>query len=194
MPSEDVTQFPKEYEEKRERILERLGKRKPQEAYSILLTVLDYPMKINDELVFKDALILFEKIARKISGQELGDLVRNTIENIDDIQALFDLSYELFEEHQHGLAATLLSRANLIEPQDAHIVPELVSNLEELMMNGEARKVLQEAKDLLDGSELCRYLLAFNSLMTGNLEEPIEILQTLQDVEDESLKAIVESL
>ena len=193
MPSEETAQFPKEYEEIRERIIERLEKRKPQEAYSILLTVLDYPMKIDDDNVFKDALTLFEKIARKISGQELGDLVRDTIENVNDIQVLFDLSYELFEEHQHGLAATLLSRANRIEPQDALIVPELVSNLEELMMNGEARKILLEAKDLLDESELCRYLLAYNSLMTGDLEEPFEILQTLQDVKDENMVPIVES-
>ena len=193
MPSEETAQFPKEYEEIRERIIERLEKRKPQEAYSILLTVLDYPMKIDDEVVFKDALTLFEKIARKISGQELGDLVRDTIENVNDIQVLFDLSYELFEEHQHGLAATLLSRANRLEPQDALIVPELVSNLEELMMNGEARKILLEAKDLLDESELCRYLLAYNSLMTGDLEEPFEILQTLQDVKDENMVPIVES-
>lgn len=193
MPSEETAGFPKEYEETRERILEILKKGKPQEAYSILLTVLDYPMEIEDDLVFIDALILFEKIARKISGKELGDMVRNVIDNIDDIQALFDLSYELYEESQHGLAATLLSRANRIEPQDAHIIPELVSNLEELMMNGEARRILLEAKDLLDESVLCRYLLAYNSLMTGNLEEPFEILQTLQDVEEEDLKAIVES-
>jgi hypothetical protein len=193
MSSEETARFPKEYEETRERVLEILKKGKPQEAYSILLTVLDYPMEIEDDLVFKDALMLFEKIARKISGQELGDLVRNVVDNIDDIQALFDLSYELYEENQHGLAATLLSRANQIEPQDAHIIPELVSNLEELMMNGEARRVLLEAKDLLDESELCRYLLAYNSLMTGNLKEPFEIVQTLQDVKDDNIKAIVES-
>jgi len=193
MSSGEPAQFPKEYEEKRERILEILKKGNPQEAYSILLTVLDYPMEIDDELVFEDALILFEKIARKISGKELGDLVRQVIYNIDDIQALFDLSYELYEESQHGLAATLLSRANRIEPQDGHIIPELVSNLEELMMNGEARRVLLEAKDLLDESELCRYLLAYNSLMIGDLEEPFEILQTLQDIKEEDLKAIVES-
>jgi len=193
MSSEETAQFPKEYEETRERVLEILKKGKPQEAYSILLTILDYPMEIEDDLVFKDALMLFEKIARKISGQELGDLVRNVVNNIDDIQALFDLSYELYEESQHGLAATLLNRANRIEPQDAHIIPEFVSNLEELMMNGEARRILLEAKDLLEDSELCRYLLAYNSLMTGNLKEPFEIVKTLQDVEDEDLKAIVES-
>lgn len=194
MPSEESLKFPNEYEEKRERILELLKKKKPQEAYSILLTVLDYPMKIESDHVFKDALSLFEKIARAISGQELGDLVKEIINDINDIQALFDLSYELFEEHQHGLAATLLSRANKIEPQDAHIIPELVANLEELMMNAEAREILLEANNLLEESEICRYLLAFNSLMTGDLEEPTEILESLQDLEDENLKSIVEAL
>jgi len=193
MPTDDTNPFPKEYEETRERIIERIGKKKPQEAYSLLLTVLDYPMTIEDDIVFKDALTLFEEIARKISGPELGDLVKKLIDDIDDIQALFDLSYELFEEHQHGLAATLLSRANLIEPQDAHIIPELVSNLEEIMLNDEARKVLMESKDLLEGSEICRYLLAYNNLMIGNLEESIDILQTLQEVDDENLLPVLET-
>ena len=193
MPSEETAQFPTEYEEKRERMLELLRKGNPQEAYSILLSVLDYPMEITNELVFKDALNIFEKIAIKISGKELGDLVRNVIDDVNDIQALFDLSYELYEESQHGLAATFLSRANKIEPQDAHIVPELVSNLEELMLNDDARRILIEAEDLLDESELCRYLLAYNTLMTGDLDEPREILKTLQHVEDEDLKSIVES-
>lgn len=183
-----------DYEKIRVQILEQLENSNPIKAYSIIRSILDYPGQIEDDIMWRDAFDLFERIARLLIGDELGDLVEKVIETPNDVQALYDLSYELYEQSVHGIAATILKRASKIDPQDEKIVSELVSNLEYLMLNEEASIILTESKDLLETSELCKYLLAFNRLMTGNIELPTIILPRLKDSSDKNIQFMAESL
>ncbi|MFX1450036.1 MAG: hypothetical protein ACFFCM_04275, partial [Promethearchaeota archaeon] len=186
--------FPLDYEKLREQIIEFLESSNPHEAYSIIREILDYPGQIKTEAMFQDVMKLFEQISRNLAGDKLGDLVKEIITNPNDIRAIYDLAYELYEEKVYGIAATLLKRANELYPQNVKIITEFVSNLEALMLNNEARIILSNTKDLLKSNEFCRYLLAYNSLMTGNINEPLKILPTIQGSSDKNIQYMAKAL
>ncbi len=192
--SEKNEKFPLDYNMIREQIIESLEIGDPQEAYLNIRTILDYPGQVKNEIMWQDAITLFERITRNLVGDKLGDLVKNIILYPNDVLALYDLAYELYEQRVHSIAATLLNRANKISPQNEKIVTELVSNLEAMMLNNEARKILSEAKDVLKSSEFCRYLLAFNSLMVGDINEPVKILPSIQGSSDEGIQFMAKTL
>lgn len=190
MPLNKEPMFSSEYQEVRRSVIEKLEESEPKEAFSFIQPILAYPNEIND-LVLKDALELFEKIALMLGEETLGKSLLNVLEDLNDTQALFSLSYMLYEHKLHGIAANLLNRANKIKPLDIHILPEFVYNLEEMMLYEDVCEIFSKAKPLLDSSELCRYLLAINSLMSGNLEKPFEIYKTLQLILDENVQEMV---
>ena len=183
-------QFPPDYKKTREEIIEHLKNSDVDAAYKVIRNILDYPGPKDNEIIWKDAFKLFEKIVLEISGRELRDLVRLIVENPNDVKNLYDLAYKLYEQGAHGIAATLLNRANYVEPENFDIVTELAVNLEVLMFNDEACKVLSEATTLLNNNDFCRYLVAFNSLMTGNLDEPYQMLPSIEYSDDNEVKAM----
>jgi hypothetical protein len=194
MTKENNNEIPPFYNERREKILEHLERERYTEAYSVIREVLNYPGQIEDDFLWNDALKLFERICRGLSGDFLGDLVKGVIEKPHNIDALYELSYELYEQNIHSIAATFLNKANLLTPQNERIVSELVSNLEALMMNKEATNILSEAKSLLNSSEICRYLYAFHSIMTGDIDTPEKILPTIQDSIDKDIQFMAKSI
>jgi len=183
-------QFPLEYKKLREKIVEHLEKSDANAAYNVIRNILDYPGPKDNDIIWKDAFKLFEKISIEIFGKEISDLVSKAIENHNDINYLYDLAYKLYEHGANGIAATLLSRANYIEPENFDIITELAVNLEVLMLNDEACKILSEAKNLLNSNDFCRYLYAFNSLMTGNLDVPYQILPSIEFSHENDFKSI----
>ncbi len=194
MSEKENEKFPNFYQERRRKIIEYLENSNPEEAYIIIRSMLDYPGQIDNDFLLQDALGLFERITSEIVGEHLALLVKNVVENPNNNEALYDLSYELYEQNLYGIAATLLKRADDIVPQDPKIVSELVSNLEELMLNYEAYKILSNSKKLIETNDLCRYLLAYNSLMTGNIEEPLNILPSLKKSDDPDIRFMSKSL
>lgn len=194
MSKESENTFPEEYEQIREIILENLDQSNSQEAYSNIRQILDYPGYIHLDDVWDDVINLFERITREMVGHDWGDLVKKILDNPNDIDALYDIAYSLYDESAHSIAATFLMRANKIKPQDEKIVTELVVNLEFLMLNQEACTILSEAKELLKSSEFCRYLLGFNRIMTGNIDETEKILPTIQDSQDTDIRFMAKSL
>ncbi len=194
MSKDTNVKFPEEYKQIRGAFLKNLKQKKLQDAYSNIREILDYPGYFYLETVWGDVIELFEKITRELIGDDWGDLVKNVRENPNDIDALYDLAYYLYEESAHGIAATFLSRANKIKPQDEKILSELVVNLEFMMMNQEACNLLTEAKEVLETSEFCRYLLGFNRIMTGNIDETKKLLLTIQDSQDMDIQFMVNSL
>ncbi len=186
--------FPKEYEQLREIIVENLEKSNPQEAYSHIRQVLDYPEYEHLNEIWDDVMKLFERITRAMMGEEWGDLVKKIIDNPNNIEPLYDLAYDLYEEGAYSIAATLLIRANKIKPQDLRIISELAVTLEAMMLNQDACIILSEAKELLETSDLCRYLLGFNRLMTGNIDESAKILPTILDSQDKDIQFMALSL
>ncbi|MFW9992055.1 MAG: hypothetical protein ACFFD4_08325 [Candidatus Odinarchaeota archaeon] len=193
MPGRDNNQYSPCYKKIKDEILKQM-ETNPYEAFSIIRGFLDYPGKAEDDSIWKDVLALFERVVTTIFNEQLGELVRKVIDDPDDVQALYDLSYELYEIRLYGIAATLLSRADKILPRDEKIVTELVSNFEALMMNHEACNVLSDAGELLASSDLCRYLLGFNRVMTGNVDEARKILPTIQNSTDGDIRFMAERL
>jgi hypothetical protein len=132
-----------------------------------------------DGALWREAFALFARIAEGIAGDDFAALVRRAADAPDDVQGLYDLGYELIEQGLPGIAATALARANLLYPGQESIVTELAVALESDFRCHEAAAVLRQAGGLLEQSYLCRYLLAYNALMTGDLDEPRRLLPAL---------------
>ena len=194
MSKDNRINFPEEYKQIRETFLKNLKQQNLQEAYSNIREILDYPGYYYLEAVWDDVINLFERITRELIGDEWGDLVKNIRDNPNDVDALYDLAYILYEKSAHSIAATFLSRANKIKPQDEKIISELVVNLEFMMLNQEACTILSEAKKLLETSEFCRYQLGFNRIMTGNIDETEKLTLTIQDSQDKDIQFMAKSL
>ena len=177
-----------------EEISNYLAESNPQKAYNTIRTILDYPGQISNDDIWKDSFLLFEKILVALGRSDLSNNVKMVVKYPDDINALYDLAYQLYEVGANGIAATLLKRAQEFSPHDENIVSELASNLEALMLFREAKKILSKSQLLLDNSELCRYLLGFNSLMAGDLLEPARIVPTLEKSTSENIQFMAKSL
>ncbi|MFX0070729.1 MAG: tetratricopeptide repeat protein [Candidatus Hermodarchaeota archaeon] len=186
--------FLKEYKEIREKILNNLEQSNPEQAFSEISQILNYPGSSHLEDNWEDIIRLFGQIIREMGVDQWNDLIRQIIDHPNDADALYDLAYSLYEERLHSIAATLLLRADNIKPQEEQIVSELVINLEFMMLNQEAYNLLSEAKDLLDSSEICRYLLGFNAIMTDNFTKAEKILLTIQNSQDEDIQFMASSL
>jgi hypothetical protein len=142
------------------------------------------PVLVTDRDRWHEAFDLFARISEAIAGEELAALVRRTVEDPDDVQALYDLGYQLIEQGLPGVAATALSRANVLFPNQAPILAELAAALDRDFRCREAAEALRDAPELVESDFVCRYLLAYNSLMTGDLDEPGRLLPGLLGASD----------
>jgi hypothetical protein len=87
-----------------------------------------------------------------------------------DGEALYDLGYALYERRIFEGAAAVLARARAFFPGEEALVTEHVAALDEDGRNAEACEVLRSEGALLTESFICRYLLAFNLVMSGDLK------------------------
>jgi len=132
------------------------------------------PLFADLELGFQRArlaagLRLLAQIGARLAGEEFAAKARTAAETPDDVAGLYHLGYELIEQGLSDVAAPVLTRANALQPGEQTIVGELVTALERELRYREAREVLEATPGLLQQSFTCRYLLAFNSLMSGDL-------------------------
>jgi hypothetical protein len=137
-----------------------------------------------DREEWQEAFGLFARISEVIAGEALAGVVQKAVDDPDDVQALYNLGYELIEQGLPGIAATALSRANLLFPNQGPILTELAVALESDHRCHEAARVLRNAPELIEGNFFCRYLLAYNALMTGDLNEPRQLLSQLLQSDD----------
>jgi len=170
----------------RRQVLEALNAGNAHDAFRLLRPVLTYPNRVADDAELADVLDLFARIGETIAGAEFAAMVRTAAQNLNDPNALYALGYELTEQGLPAIAATLLSRANRLVPGQEALVTELVAALEQAGFHSAACRVLQQVPDLLDTSFICRYLLAFNAIMIGDLTEPRRLLPALQRATDET--------
>lgn len=112
--------------------------------------------------------------------------MRDAAENPDDPAVLYELGYQLIEQGLHGIAATVLTRALSFAPGEEGLVNELCSALEGSGFSAEACKVLRASPELVEKSFVCRYLLAFNAIMSGDLVTPERLLRGLETLADRS--------
>lgn len=139
-------------------------------AISKLLVVVEYPAKLESEQEWIDAFGLFAKIAEAKGAEELAKGAEEAAANPGHPRVLYELGYQLFEQKLFGFAAAVLARADAAQPGEEEIVTELALSLEAHGNSVEACRRLR-ASGLVESSWLCRYLLAFNSIMSADLAE-----------------------
>lgn len=177
---------PAPYEELRDQALAALEAGEPRDAFGRFRWVLEYPGEaVGDDARWREALDLFARIAQGISGEGIPGCIARVLAAPDDADAYYDLGYELIEYGLHGIAATVLARCVALAPGRERYLTELVAALERHGLHQEACGALRAAPGLLEDSFICRYLLAFNALMTGDVEVPRGLLPRLEVLEDQ---------
>ena len=157
----------------------------PQAAFSELQPWLSWPATFESSQDWSARWTIFADIADEITGEELGEPAREVAEQPVNVDALYDLGYELIEAGLPELAATVLARANEISPEQENVVGELVHALEIAGFNAEAADVLRDVPELVERSFMMRYLLAFNSVMAGDIDTARELLPEMVAEGDE---------
>jgi hypothetical protein len=164
------------------------------QAYRTLLPVLSWPApQLSEPAAFSEAFVLFAEITRAFAGDELAALVSAVASRPDDVQALYDAGYQLYEQHLWPVAATLFARANALAPGQAPIVGELAASLEGMMAYGPAAMAL-DASGLPERDPMLAYLSGYNWLMVGDLDLPRRRLAQLEGVTHEPIPHVREVL
>ena len=193
MSNEDKA-LPEKYITFKKEFLQLLEDSNHDEAYMAIRSIFYYPGSFDSDKVWIDALGLLVKFTRAMQDESLEDLLESVIDDPKNVNSLYKVAYELYEQRAHGIAATFLKKADEIKPQDPKIINELVSNLEALLLNKDACEILSNAKEALEKSELSRYLNAYNHLMIANLEVPAKMLPTIQGSSDPNIQFMAKSL
>ncbi|MGE0712472.1 MAG: hypothetical protein AB7N76_01335 [Planctomycetota bacterium] len=159
----------------------RLDEGEPREAFRVLEPLLAYPQPFEPE---SPDLELFLEIAAALEAEPLLEAVGRVRDKPREVDALYQLGYELIEHDLNRFAAAVLDRARLLAPASARVLTEQVAALERCLENAAAAEVLRAAPDLVEEDFLCRYLLAFNALLAGDLDEPRALLPGLLELDD----------
>src|SRR5260221_511652 len=123
----------------------------------------------------------------QIAGAEFASRLRTAARTPTDAKQLYRVGYEMIEYGLSDMAATILAYAHHLEPDNATVLNELSSALEREMRYAEARRFLQLAPRLVQHNFLTCYLLAFNSLMCGDLETPRRMLPDLRRLQSQDV-------
>jgi hypothetical protein len=168
------------YSEARQAALESLETGNALDAFQKFRWTMEYPGELgDDDARWRDALTVFAAIAAGLGGEAFAAPVKQAADDPSDAKALYDLGYWMIDQDLSGIAATVLARANLLVPDHESILTELVCALERGLRFHEACHFLRAAPGLVEQSFVCRYLLAWNALMTGDLSEPRQLLPGL---------------
>lgn len=156
-------------------------------AYRALHGVLRYPAVAAPTPLLREAMNALAAVATQLADEEFGALMGRVAKSPDDVEALFQAGFALYEQEQFDVAATLLSRANRLDPKSKDIVMELAVSLESIGRNAEALAALKEFGSE-DESTLIQYLVGFNALMTGDLAEPHAQVKKLEALKGDDVE------
>lgn len=165
----------------------------PKAAFNHLREAIGYPCRLT-EAEWVDALEVFGRIAEALEAGKLPRLAERVRLDPSDPDALYDLGYELIEYDLNRVAATVLARAADQRPGEVRILTELTCAFERSGDHKEACRVLAARPALIESSFLCRYLLAFNAVMTGDLATPREHLPALKASTDEAYDGMADRI
>ncbi|MDO9017618.1 MAG: hypothetical protein Q8S73_36595 [Deltaproteobacteria bacterium] len=150
-------------------------------AFRHLRPALAYPAPtLHEGVDFARAVGLFADVAGAIAGPELAATVAAASTRPDDVNALYDAAYALYESGLHDVAATHLDRANRLAPRQVALLSELVANLEALLRYGDAARVL-DASGIVDQAPLLTYLAGYSAMMLGDLDAARRRVGQLRD-------------
>ncbi len=159
-----------------------------RKAFAELRKLLEYPGEMNGEDSWADVWQLFGSIAGAMGFEKLSHLAIKAGDEPHDAQLLYSLGYELIEVNLPLIAATPLNQAHLMLPDNEAILSELSTAFENAGHYDLAYMHLSCASQVLKESFMCRYLLAFNGIMSGHLEEGREIYPSLSSPPDENFE------
>jgi hypothetical protein len=150
-------------------------------AFRTFRVAIDYTFQKLDgnESQFADAFRIFARISEHFANEEFMAEVQAVADRPNDIQRLYDLGYLLYKEGLPGIGATALARADELAPGQIPIVAELVSALDACNLCSAAVDVLRKYSELTRSEFILAYQLAFNSLMSGDLNTTRETFVTL---------------
>src|SRR5262249_36176795 len=140
------------------KIEDALGAGDARSAFATLRPWIAYPGRVAPG-DWARAMEVFARIARAIAGDGLAELA-SAAGHLEDVQALYDLGYELIEQELYDIAANVLARAVERRRDLPGLLSELVAALERDGQHAEACKWLRKAMPLLEKEYVLRYLLA----------------------------------
>lgn len=177
-----------------------LANRNPRGAFGALRSVLQFPSPIRaDPTLWPQVVALFADIREPIAGAKLARLLRAVVPGPKKrlwgllsgpmqpatARGLFEVGYELLEHQLPGIAATFLALAHELEPNQEQIIGELAIALESADLHHEARRILEATPPaVLEASFNCSYLLAFDTLLTADVDLARQRQAKLRPVED----------
>lgn len=155
----------------------RLDEQEPREAFRALAPMIRYPAPFEPQ---SPDTALFAEVSRALGADPICAALAVAQASPDSVDALYQLGYELIEHDLNGYAAAVLERARGLAPGSARVLTELVAALERDLNHPAAVEVLRGAPELVSEDFLCRYLLAFNAALCGDLDEARRHLPDLQ--------------
>jgi hypothetical protein len=144
--------------------------------------ILTYPGMLTTSASWTESLNLMARLWSEGADAQprLTDLAQQASATPENPKVLYQLGTELIEQGHPAYGATILAGAYRLDPKDDRILPEWVAALEMTRHYGEAVRLLKAADQTQAGEFLFNYLLAFNSLMTGDLESPRQLAPRLR--------------
>lgn len=139
---------------------------------------------------------LVAALAARRNAPQLTALATEAVRDPDSPDRLYDLGYALIDAGAPAIAASILWRCLALVGQSEEVVCELVSALESALAYDDAFGVLAEYPTLRQHSFLCRYLYAFDAVMSGRLDVARETApQLLPDTpEHEGMAATIHAM
>lgn len=156
-------------------------------AYAIVRRLLEYPAT-STQASFRELIGIAVPICKKRRDHELAQAFEVIVKREYDPWILLEAAYLLEERREPAFAAGLLARADRMRSGEPKIVCALTASLEALMMNLQAAYHL-EGSGLAERVPWCRYLLAYNALMSGDLSLTRRLLPALVESEDPDTRA-----
>ena len=155
-------------------------------AFQELKRVMEYPGFMHGDGEWAKGWHLLGSIAGAMGFERLSQLAIRAGDNPHDPKLLYNLGYELIEVQLPKVAATPLNQAHLMCPTNEAILSELSTAFENAGCYDLAYMNLCSCEAVLEESYMCRYLLAFNAIMCGQLEASREAFAKLGDPPDEN--------
>ncbi|MBL4688290.1 MAG: hypothetical protein JKY37_27130 [Nannocystaceae bacterium] len=162
----------------------------PQRAYSTLRSLMSDPALAQQRDALVIALGALAEIAAEIADPQFATLIQLTAASPDDPEQLAALGYECLEQQLREPAVCVLRRAFALAPTSAATLAELVTALETEGRHAEACRHLGEATALVREHFELGYLLAFNTLMSGDVAGSVRYAADLPDPDGEEQAAM----
>jgi tetratricopeptide (TPR) repeat protein len=174
---------PSDFLEIEQQYRERMDYQDINGAWSLIAPWVADCYQIGDAAIVQRILAAFAGVAEEKYGSSLGSSAKEVQKAPTDANLLYRLGYQLQEKNLSSLSSGILRLAHAIAPNDLPILTELVSALERQGGYQEAYTLLEQAPTGTLDSFLPAYLLAFNSVMLGNLARSRDLLPQLLKAE-----------